>query len=69
MTSYRIIYQIRRQEGPAGPQGNWQDGEKVVVVDEDAREAIRAVVDTICSGDFRLIGVEKVGQVDIIGKK
>ncbi len=67
MISYTIKYQTRRKEGPAGPQGNWQDEEKVVVVEEDARDAIDEIVDSVTNCDFRLIGVKIIGQVDIIG--
>lgn len=76
MTAYRIKYQIRRKGvtrkthimsgRPWSTDGEWQDKEKVIVVGEDAREAIDEIVSTLSNNDFRVRGVEIITDVDII---
>lgn len=69
MISYKIKYQTRRRESVSIWQGDWQDKEIVVVAGEDAREAVDDVVkvaNILLGKDFRLRGVEIIGQVDII---
>jgi hypothetical protein len=50
------------------PSGDWKDKEKTVLADEDAREAINEIVDSLQGYSFRLKGVKAVGQVDMIAK-
>ncbi len=71
MISYRVIYQTRRKESISTWQGDWQDEEIVVVAGEDAMEAIDDVVKVasiLLGKDFRLRGVEIIGQVDIVSR-
>lgn len=67
MTSYKIMYQVRTKAGKAGlPGGDWQDKESVVVAGEDAMEAVLATFWNNEINEFRLRGVELIGQVDIV---
>lgn len=64
MTTYLIKYQI--------DEGEWLDAEKTVVADEDAREAINEVVDSLSGRSsyrgFRLKSIEIIGHVDTIAR-
>lgn len=68
MTAYLIQYQIRRHSSISIPQGDWQDEKKVVVVVDDARDAVGEIVQELTGHDFLLKGVTFVGRVDKVSK-
>lgn len=68
MTSYKVMYQIRRRSAVSIPKGDWQDKEDVVVAGDNAVEAIDEIGDNLRGYDFRLKGVEIVGQITKIVK-
>lgn len=68
MIAYQIRYQTCRNGRLTIPSGDWQDKEKTVLADEDARGAVNKIIDSLQGYSFRLKGVEVVGQVDMIAK-
>lgn len=69
MTTYKIEYQVRRHSAVSIPQGDWLDEQMVVLVDDDAREAVDEVSRGLTNHDFRLKRVILIGNVDIISGK
>lgn len=68
MTSYLVMYQIRRKRGVSISQGDWQDKEDVVIAGDDAREAVDEIVYGLSDHDFLLKGVKMMGQVTAISR-
>lgn len=66
ITSYKIIFQIRRKGNISIWQGDWQDKEVVILGGDDATEIVNEMATTFPHHDFRLKGVEIIGQVDAI---
>lgn len=66
MTSYRVMYQTRRQASSGISPGEWRDKEMVIVAGDDAMDAIAFVLEKYSRFDIRIKGVKVVGQVDAI---
>lgn len=68
MTSYKIIFQIRRKESVAIHQGDWQDKEIIILGGDDATEIVNEMVTTFPYHDFRLKEVRICGKVDALSQ-
>ncbi len=67
MIAYRIRYQTKNNGCESVPIGDWINKKMVVVVEEDASDAVKAILADMPSNyDFRLKGIEITGRIDKI---
>ena len=69
MLAYKVKCRTRRKGNLSVPEGEWQFMEKTVVAGDCATEAIAAVHEFLDGVEFRLVGVEVTGDVDLVARR